>query len=123
MIIQPEAQAALHNLGEQIFLVLTFETPPPISIADVESRLSDLLTSCENLVENLALDGSHVSRFRESRNRIELLAVSLAIAADDDDGEDDDDNGDQVENRGPPPPESELEQSLQLLQVETTPKE
>jgi hypothetical protein len=109
MAVKADVQSALDNLGEQIALALTFDAPSPISSADVESRLSDLLTSCENLVENLALDGPHVAHFQESRNRIELLAVSIAIAADDDEGEDDDDRGGQIADSRPPQPGSEFD--------------
>ena len=108
-IIKPEAQAALDRLGEQIAVALALDVPAPISFADLESRLSDMLTRAENLVENLAEDAPHASRFREARDRLELLALSLAVADEDDEDEDDDDSGDEVEQSGPPQPGSEFD--------------
>jgi hypothetical protein len=121
--IKPEVQAALDALAERITLALALDVPAPISSADLESRLSEVLTRSENLIDNLADDAPHASRFREARDRVELLAVSLAIANDDDEGEDDDDSGDQVEQSGPPQPGSEFEHALcrELLDEEVPP--
>ncbi|HEY2253818.1 MAG TPA: hypothetical protein VGH74_22240 [Planctomycetaceae bacterium] len=100
----PEARAELERLAEHMGLALTLAVPAPITYTDLESRLSEILARGEDLVEHLAEDGKHVSRFREARDRVELLAVSLAIT--DDDGEDDDENGDKIEENGPRGPRS-----------------
>jgi len=104
-LIKPEVQAALERLEDQIARALALNGPAPISCADLESRLSDMLTRGEILVDNLAENAPHASRFREARDQVELLAVSLALASED---EDDDDSGHEVEKRGPPRPGSAI---------------
>lgn len=103
-IIRPEAQAELERLAEQITRVLALDVPAPISYADLESRLSDLLTRGEVLVDNLADGAVYAARFREARDRLALLSVSLALA--DEDADDGDDRGDSVEECGPQQPGS-----------------
>ncbi len=100
--MRPQARAGLDRLAELIALALTFAAPEPISSTDLESRLSEFFSRAEDLVDHLADDTKHASRFREVRDRVELLALSLALS--DDDGEDDD-RGDNVQESGPPKPE------------------
>jgi|GEM_PF-6653704 len=100
-IIEPEAQAGLKRLEEQIALALSLDVPPPTSRADLESRLSEMLSRGEDLVANLAEEAPYALRFREARDRIELLAVSLAIS--DGDEEDDDNRGDIQASVAPEP--------------------
>jgi hypothetical protein len=111
-IIRPEARAELERLEEHIALALALDVPAPTTYTDLESRLSDVLARGEDLVEHLAEDGKHVSLFREARDRIELMAVSLAIT--DEGGEDDDGSGDIIDETGPQGPGSLIPASRDL---------
>src|SRR5665213_2917278 len=52
--VLPEAKGALDRLQEQITVALALDVPAPISYAELESRLSEILNVCEVLVNHLA---------------------------------------------------------------------